>query len=133
VFETLQVPGTPKGGEVRAHFKAVHGNSAEVARLLGSYPGIHLHPGVFPDSACPVEEMRFSFVHLDMDLPASTRDGLAFFHPRMVPGGILIGDDYQDPGVRDCFAAWFDKRDDTLIPLPWGQVMVVKQREAQKV
>ncbi len=125
---------TREESAVRAHFKSTHGDSAAVARPLAPYGKVHLHPGVFPQSAASFGDLRFSFVHLDMDLPASTSDGLAFFVPRLVPGGILIGDDFEDAGVQSCFATYFEQRDDLLVPLPWGQVMVVRQRDRdQKV
>jgi hypothetical protein len=128
VFEALQGGGpTGEGDEVRAHFGAVHGQRAEVERLLAGYLGVRLQPGLFPRSARGLEALRFSFVHLDLDLPQGTRDGLAFFHPRLTPGGMLLGDDYDDPGVRGVFADYFAHRPDTVIALPWGQVLVVKQ------
>ena len=135
VFETLQggaLQGEKSDGEaaaVRAHFGAVHGRQAEVERLLAGYPGVSLHPGLFPGSADGLEALRFSFVHLDLDLPKGTRDGLDFFHPRLSPGGMLIGDDHDDPDVRAVFAAYFAGRPDTVIALPWGQVLIVKQGE----
>jgi hypothetical protein len=43
-----------------------------------------------------------------------------------VEGGILIGDDYQDALVRREFDGFFAGRPDTVVGLPWGQVMVVK-------
>jgi hypothetical protein len=131
VFETLQsstsLPEGAREDEIRSHFGSVHGDRAEVERLLARYPGVFIHPGVFPGSvASNLNDMRFSFVHLDVDLPGSIEDGLAFFHPRMVPGGIMIGDDYNDRGVRETFATFFEPFGDTIIELPWGQVMVVK-------
>jgi hypothetical protein len=66
-------------------------------------------------------------VHLDLDLPAATHAALKFFHPRLVPGGILVGDDYGDPDLRRCFETWFSDHRDTLIELPWSQVMVIRQ------
>lgn len=116
------------GAEIRSHFGKVHGRLSQVERLLARYDDVHLHPGIFPGSAGAVRDARFSFVHLDMDLARSTCDALEFFHPRLVPGGILIGDDYGDPGVRDAFAIFFSRSHDTIIELPWAQVMVVKQR-----
>ncbi len=132
VFETLQsadaaMPGMDAGA-VLAHFGNVHGDSARVAALLAPYPGVHLHPGVFPESAADVAGVQFCFVHIDLDLPGSINDALAFFHPRLLPGGILIGDDYEDPAVRDVFRAFFAGRDDTVIEFPWGQVMIVKRQ-----
>ena len=131
VFETLQAPpGTAAGAReagLRAHFGEVHGSYHRVERLLSPYAAVHLHPGIFPESAEGLEGEWFSFVHLDMDLVRSTTDALNFFHPRLVQGGILIGDDYGDPGVRGAFAEFFADRGESLIGFPWGQVMVVKQ------
>lgn len=125
VFETLQgsdVSGTALG----AHFGAVHGTLAAVESLLSPFADIAFHPGIFPHSAVGLEDLRFSFVHLDLDLPEGTRAALEFFHPRLVPGGILLGDDYADPGVRETFEDFFAARPETLIALPWSQGMVVK-------
>jgi len=127
VFETQQGASDEAGAELRRHFGAIHGSRASVERLLAPYAGVTLHPGIFPASARGLEDERFAFVHLDMDLVSSTRAGLAFFLPRLLPGGILIGDDYADPGVRHCFAERCGPGPDTMIELPWGQVMVVKQ------
>lgn len=130
VFETLQTPPDqpPRGeraAELRGHFKALHTPRAEVERRLASYPAVHLHPGIFPDTVEGLERERFSFVHIDLDLEPSTRDALSFFCPRMLPGGVIIGDDYHDPGVRRAFDRYFTGRSDTVVPLPWGQVVVV--------
>jgi len=128
VFETLQSGDVdPGGAEVKDHFGATHGVRAQVERLLSGHPGVAFHPGIFPATAGAVDGQRFAFVHLDMDLVSSTEEALAFFHPRMMPGGILIGDDYEDAGVHGCFARYFAGRGDTVLELPWGQVMVVRQ------
>jgi O-methyltransferase len=131
VFETLQVPpeGSGDGGraaELRRHFGTTHGTRAAVERLLAPYPGVRVHAGVFPDTARGLEAERFSLVHLDLDLEPSTRDALEFFHPRLLPGGIIIADDYNDPGVRGVFDGYFAGRADTIVALPWGQALVVK-------
>ncbi|MDB5704536.1 MAG: hypothetical protein JWN66_1652 [Sphingomonas bacterium] len=130
IFETLQAPLAPSSSqresELRAHFGKVHGTQAQVGALLEAYPGVHLHPGIFPETARGLEDVRFSFVHLDLDFEPSTTDALAFFHPRMIEGGIIIGDDYHDPGVRRAFDRWFAGRPDLRLEMPWGQVAVVK-------
>ena len=129
VFETLQggAARTTAAGaaEVFGHFGATHIPRAEVERLLSPYPGVHIHAGVFPDSARGLEALRFSFVHLDLDLETGTRAALAFFGPRMLPGGVIVGDDYHFGGVRRAFDDHLRGRDDLRIELPWGQVMVV--------
>jgi len=127
VFELLQHTEIAGAEQVRDHFGSVHGRLAEARRLLSPYPNVHFHPGLFPDTTAGLEDLRFSFVHLDLDLPAPTHAALKFFHPRLVPGGILIGDDYGDPDLRRCFETWFSDHRDTLIELPWSQVMVIRQ------
>ena len=130
VFETLQAPpgaaDSERSAELRRHFKTTHATRAGVERLLAPYPGVHVHAGVFPETAKGLEDERFSFVHLDLDLAPSTRDALEFFHPRLLPGGIIVGDDFNDPGVRRTFDAYFAGRADTIVALPWGQGIVVK-------
>jgi hypothetical protein len=127
VFETLQDGPVAGGEEVRNHFGETHGTLAHSKRLLSPYSNVHFHAGLFPQTSAGLEDLRFSFVHLDLDLAGSTRAALAFFHPRLVPGGILIGDDYGDDELRACFEAWFNSQPDTLIELPWSQLMVVRQ------
>jgi hypothetical protein len=131
VFDTL--PAGPAAEAYSRHEAVVAGHFAHITRtraavegLLAPYPGVHLHPGVFPQSAEGLEMGPFCFVHLDLDLPQGTRDGLEYFHLRLVEGGILIGDDYQDALVRREFDGFFAGRPDTVVALPWGQVMVVK-------
>ena len=60
------------------------------------------HQGRFPATAEGLEDLRFCLVHLDGDLYESTRSGLAWFWPRMVPGGAIVLDDVGNkmcPGV----------------------------------
>jgi O-methyltransferase len=131
VFETLQAsaasPECNDEASVRQHFGAVHARQAEVEALLAPVTGVRSHAGVFPDTAGAVADLRFAFVHLDLDLPGATRAALDFFHPRLLPGAILIGDDYADREVRDVFGSFFAGRADTVVELPWGQVMIVRQ------
>jgi hypothetical protein len=97
-----------------------------VRALLSPYPQVHFHPGLFPGSAEAVTGRRFSFVHLDLDLAEGTASALEFFYPRLLPGGIVIGDDYGLTPIRETFTAFFAGRNDARAVLPWGQVVVVK-------
>jgi len=60
-------------------------------------------PGWFPASAAGHEDERFSFVSVDVGMHAPTAAALAWFHPRLVPGGYLLVADYNNshtPGVK---------------------------------
>ena len=130
VFEMLQQEPIPRAEHVREHFGSVHGRLTEVRQLLSQYGNVHFHPGLFPETTAGLDELRFSFVHLDLDLAEPTQAALEYFHPRMIRGGILLGDDYGDPQVRRCFERWFADRQDSVIDLPWSQVMVIRQGSA---
>lgn len=130
VFEMLQHGPIAGAEQVHEHFGPVHGRLADVRRLLSQYGNVHFHPGLFPETSAGLEDLRFCFVHLDLDLPGATQSALEYFHPRLVRGGILVGDDYSDPEVRRCFDRWFADRDDNVIELPWSQVMVIRQSGA---
>jgi hypothetical protein len=130
VFDTLRdvdrAAATGVAAEVEKVFGDKHVPLAEVERNLRGYAGVHIHPGIFPDSTRGLEELRFSFVHLDFDFEASTRHALEYFYPRLCRGGMIIGDDYNLPAVRRAFEDFFAARPDPLIALPWGQAIVVK-------
>ena len=127
VFESLQGGTAAEGDDVRAHFGATHGTEAEVRQLLMPYPNVHFHVGVFPETTHGLEDLRFSFVHIDLDIARAMIDALEYFHPRMIAGGILLADDYSDPEVKACLDGWLGTRRDTLIELPWSQLMIVRQ------
>lgn len=55
---------------------------------------VHICAGKFPETA-PTGEIQFCFVHLDADQYQVTKQGLEYFFPRLVPGGIIILDDYE--------------------------------------
>ena len=98
-----------------------------VRTLLEGYPGVHFHAGLFPDSAAPAEDLRFSFVHLDVDLYASTLAGFKFFYPRMLPGGVIVSHDYSMlPGVMQAMKTFLADKPECLIELPTTQAMLVK-------
>lgn len=59
---------------------------------------VEVVPGYF-DVTLPevVEGRSFCFVHLDCDLYASYKTCLELLYPRVVPGGILLFDEYRSP------------------------------------
>lgn len=68
---------------------------------------VEYHPGIFPSTA---QDKKYCFVHLDADQYQSTKDGIEFFWPRIVDGGILTIDDtsnFQTLGVRKALIEYF--------------------------
>lgn len=75
----------------------------EVQEYLSSCSTIHFHPGLFPETGKAVQDKKFSFVYLDVDMYQSTKDSLDFFYPRMNSRGIIMSHDYQFPGIKKAF------------------------------
>jgi O-methyltransferase len=71
----------------------------ELLRRLG-LDGVTVLEGVFPDdTAAALGNVRLRFCHVDVDVYESARDVLHWVWPRLVPGGVVVFDDY---GFRGC-------------------------------
>jgi len=102
---------------------------AAVRQLLAGYERLYFHPGVFPATLTPeLETTSFCFVHVDVDIRRSVADSCAFFFPRLVPGGMLLFDDYgfpSCPGVRRAVDDYFSESGLQPIYLPSGQALII--------
>lgn len=69
-----------------------------VALAVG--PRCHIHAGIFPGTASEVN-VPLKFVHIDCDLYLSTKAALEWCWPLLVPGGVILDDDYDGvPGAK---------------------------------
>ena len=89
-----------------------------------------IRKGYFPETAEGLEA-KFAFVSLDADLYEPTYNGLEWFYPRMVSGGVLLLHDYESArfsGVRAAVDA-YEQAYGRLLLLPvgdlHGSVMVI--------
>ena len=77
-------------------------SKAAVLDLIASMKLDHVQilEGIFPDdSADSLQNERFRFCHIDVDVYESARDINAWLWPRLVPGGLVVYDDY---GFHSC-------------------------------
>ena len=68
-------------------------------------------------------------MHVDVDLYRPTLDACEYFYPRLVPGGVLLFDEYGFPaarGERDAVDEYFADKSESPIVLPTGQAIVLK-------
>lgn len=126
----VDAPVQPTSFEWRAGDLAVP--LERVRENLSEFDFIDYHAGWIPDRFRDVAAERFAFVHVDVDLYQPTRDSLAFFYERLVPGGVLLCDDYgyaTCPGARKAFdelaAGW---PEGPPVQLPTGQAFIYKGR-----
>jgi O-methyltransferase len=126
-FEGLSAPAAQDGsywtaGDMSASVETVQKNLAE-------FTGFSFHKGWIPDRFPDVENRRFAFVHIDVDLYEPTRDSLEFFYPRMSEGGILVCDDYaysSCPGATEAVNTFLADKPERMLMLPAGGGCLIK-------
>lgn len=86
--------------------------------------------GYIPDSfSVSKNPEEIIWLHIDLNAAAPTRDSLDFFYDKMLPGGIVLFDDYgshdhvETKKVVDIF---FQSKNANLFQLPTGQALVFK-------
>lgn len=132
LFDTFE--GLPQLSDKDTHFgmtfwkKNQFNNTTyeSVKNYLSKYENVFFYKGKFPHTSVPVEQSKFSFVHLDVDLYESTLDCLKFFYPTLASGGIIISHDYHTNGVRSAFSEFFIDKKIPVIELTGSQCMVMK-------
>ena len=97
---------------------------------LKEFKFIRYYKGWIPGRFNEVEGLKFSFVHIDVDLYQPIRDSFEFFYPRLAPKGIMVFDDYgciQFPGAKkavdECIS---NVKNIFFLPLPSGQAFLIK-------
>lgn len=128
-FEGLSPPETSDGGFWRAGDLRV--GPEPVARRLTSAGIPHvIHAGWIPERFHEVADLRFAFVHIDVDLRQPTMDSLEFFYPRLSPGAVVVFDDYgfrTCPGARSAVDEYMATASKPVLHLPTGQGLFVKR------
>ena len=104
---------------------------ARVREKFKAYPQVHIVKGLIPASfavGCPV---KIAYLHIDLNQAPAEIAALDHLFDRMVPGGVLILDDYEWSGVYEAQKAaedvWFEQRQYKVMPLPTGQGLVIKR------
>jgi len=127
-FEGLSLPKAIDGdhwapGALACAESVVHFNLGEFKGAFSTYKGW------VPERFSEVEERRFAFVHIDVDLYGPTRESLEFFHPRMSPGGIIVCDDYNFttcPGATRAVDEYLEAQPEKMVGLSGGGGFLIK-------
>jgi O-methyltransferase len=102
----------------------------DVRSFLAPHRSPVFHQGEFPGTSGPVENERFSLVHCDADIASSVEACCEFFYPRLVPGGVIVFDDYgftSTPGAKKVSDAFFAAKPEPLLHLVTSQAIAIKQ------
>lgn len=99
-FDESDKLNEPEGSFLHAdHFRET--SLERVRSRIGGHRHACIRPGWFPDTAEGLDD-SFLLVSLDADLYQPMYEGLKFFYPRMVRGGVILLHDYflsTYPGV----------------------------------
>lgn len=105
--------------------------SEEICRNnLAAFDFVKYHKGWIPDKFPEVKDLRFSFVHIDVDLYQPTLDSVIFFYERLSKGGIIICDDHgfsTCPGAKKAMDDFFTAKPEKPVMLTTGQSVVIKE------
>ena len=100
-----------------------------VRTRFADMPNVVVTRGRVPEILRKVAPASISFMHLDLNNAEAEIGALMLLFERMVPGAILVLDDYGWAAYRDQKVvedAFFEKRGYRVLELPTGQGLVVK-------
>lgn len=133
-FEGLSDPGAFDNTNPDALYVWHRGDLAVseevVRRNLAAFPNLRFHKGWIPESFDASAPGKVAFVHVDVDLYEPTRDSIAFFYDRLVPGGILLCDDYHSnscPGAKRAFDEVMADKPEPIIKTVTDQALIIKR------
>ena len=101
----------------------------DVKKYLSDFYDFKYYKGWIPDKFSDVKDLKFAFVHVDVDVYQPTKDSFDFFYPRMVKGGIIVCDDYGFltwPGCKKAVDEMAEKYGFKVLPLTTGQCVIFK-------
>jgi hypothetical protein len=110
-------------------YKEAGDSSGSVRKRFAKYPNVHVIQGSVPEILNAVGTERVGLLLIDLNCAAPERAALDILWDRIVPGGMVISDDYGHIGYEaqkaamDSFAL---ERGIQVLPLPTGHGVLIK-------
>jgi hypothetical protein len=102
----------------------------DVARTFSAFPNVKLIRGKVPESFESCEIGAVAYLSIDMNNAFSEIAALEYFWDKLVPGAIVVLDDYaygeQFAVQRHAFDTFSGERDVSVLTLPTGQGLIIK-------
>lgn len=103
----------------------------EVQKRFDGYSQVKLVKGLLPASLAGNSPEKISYLHIDLNNAKGEIAVLDALFDRVVPGGIIILDDYEWAGTyrpqKQQEDQWFEERSYRVTPLPTGQGFLIKR------
>src|SRR3954470_9175478 len=126
-FEGLPAPSPRDGSAWSAGDLA---SSEASARELLEPLGAVVLKGWIPEVFARARIERLVFAHVDVDIHEPTLASFEYFYELLVPGGVIVCDDYGFalcPGAKEAVDSFMAERPEQVIHSPTGQGIVIKQ------
>ncbi len=94
------------------------------------YANVRVIKGVVPDILHEDSPEKIAYLHIDLNSPRAERGALDVLYDRVLPGGIIVFDDYGWTTYRsqmDSADAFMKERGFPILELPTGQGLLVKR------
>lgn len=103
----------------------------QVRARFDGYAGVRIVRGRIPDVFAGRSPGRIAYLHIDLNQAAAEIAALDALFDRVVPGGVVVLDDYEWAmsyrGQKLAEDSWFEARSYRVFPLPTGQGIVIKR------
>lgn len=102
---------------------------ARVRARFADLPRVRIVSGHLPDTLAENSPDSIALLHLDLNHAATEVAVLERLYERLLPGGIVLLDDYGWLGYReqhDAERSWFEAKGKSILELPTGQGLVIK-------
>lgn len=130
LFDTFGgMPATDKVRDVHSAGDFADTSLEAVRSLVGGESWIDYRQGIVPASFGGLDCCAIRFAHIDLDIYEAIHAACAFVYPRLVPGGMMVFDDYgfwSCPGARAAVDEFFVNKREAPFALPTGQALVAK-------
>lgn len=118
--------------EMENHRLDSHGPElhAQVVKRFEGYPNVKILKGMLPDILADGSPEKIAYLHIDLNQATAEIACLDALFDRVVPGGVIILDDYEMFYYHKQKAAeddWFGARGYRVFPLPTSQGIVIKR------
>lgn len=131
LFDSFQGLPKPKSADGNYWKEGVFSTPvSELATTLKEFNNYVVCAGWIPSRYNEIEDKKFKFVHIDVDLFDPTFDSISFFYDRVVPGGMILLDDYgfySCPGAKKAVDKFMVDKVEKLINLTTGQGLIIKK------
>ena len=100
-----------------------------VRSTFSQYEGIKIIKGVVPFSLIQANISKVCFLHIDMNSAKPEVEALDYFFPIMVKGGVVVFDDYGQPGhekQKKALDEYCKQHGKLIYTIPTGQGLLIK-------